>query len=349
MIKTISWEGDAVVLIDQRTLPHEERYLTCRTYGDVIDAINDMAIRGAPAVGIAAAMGIALGALAIPEGRLRGEFPRICDAFARTRPTAVNLFWAIERLVDRFEKETSAHAEEEPVRKALVDEACRIHAEDIEANRRIGTHGRDLIRDGDTILTHCNAGALATGGYGTALGVIQAAHEEGKRIHVLVDETRPLLQGARLTAWEMRREGIPATLITDSMAGSLMHRGKIDCVMVGADRIAGNGDTANKIGTYALAVLARENRIPFYVAAPRSTIDRRTRTGKQITIEQRSPDEVLAFHGARIAPEGCPALNPAFDVTPHRYVTAIITEEGIMRKPFGRKIRDLFSSGTPNR
>jgi methylthioribose-1-phosphate isomerase len=342
MIKTISWDGDTVVMVDQRALPHEERYLTCRRYGDVIDAINTMAIRGAPAVGIAAAMGIALGALAVPEGRLQGEFPLICDAFARTRPTAVNLFWAIERMKIRFERELSAHAGEDMIKEALVDEARRIHEEDIEMNRRIGAHGKSLIRDGDTILTHCNAGALATGGDGTALGVIRASHEEGKKIHVMVDETRPLLQGARLTAWEMQQEGIDATLITDSMAGALMHGGKIDCVLVGADRIAANGDTANKIGTYTLAVLAGENKIPFYVAAPTSTIDRRTRTGKGITLEERSGNEVLGFHGMRIAPEGFTAYNPAFDVTPHRYITAIITQRGIMTKPFGSNIREIM-------
>ncbi|MBN2398112.1 MAG: S-methyl-5-thioribose-1-phosphate isomerase, partial [Deltaproteobacteria bacterium] len=285
MIETISWAGDAVVMIDQRSLPREERYLTCRTYPEVIEAINEMAVRGAPAVGIAAAMGIALGAQNAPGGTVQQEFPRICDAFARSRPTAVNLFWAIDRMMARFE-DVAPHTDEKGVKEALIDEARRIYEEDIETNKRIGTNGKDLITDGDTVLTHCNAGALATGGYGTALGVIRAAREEGKRIHVLVDETRPLLQGARLTAWEMQREGIEATLITDNMAGSLMHRGMVDCVIVGADRIAANGDTANKIGTYSLAVLARENKIPFYVAAPLSTIDRRTRTGRGITIEE---------------------------------------------------------------
>jgi len=341
MIETISWTGNTVVMIDQRALPHEERYLTCRTYREVIDAINGMAIRGAPAVGIAAAMGIALGALAVPEGRLQKEFPRICDAFARTRPTAVNLFWAIDRMKARFE-DTAPPVDEESVKKALIDEARRIHTEDIETNRSIGAHGKELLRDGDTVLTHCNAGALATGGYGTALGVIRAAQEEGKKIRVLVDETRPVLQGARLTAWEMQREGIDATLITDGMAGALMHRGEVDRVLVGADRIAANGDTANKIGTYTLAVLARENKLPFYVAAPISTIDPRTRTGGEIPIEERNEEEVLEFHGTRIAPQGVHARNPAFDVTPHRYITAIITQRGIMTKPFGGKIRALF-------
>lgn len=343
MIETISWAGDTVVIIDQRALPHEERYLTCRTYGEVIDAINGMAIRGAPAVGIAAAMGIALGVRNTPGGTVREKFPRLCDAFARTRPTAVNLFWAIDRMKARFEKEMAASpVDEERIKEILIDEARRIREEDIETNRRIGAHGRTLISEADTILTHCNAGALATGGYGTALGVIRAAHEDGKIVHVLVDETRPLLQGARLTAWEMRQEGIDATLITDNMAGALMHRGVVDCIIVGADRIAANGDTANKIGTYSLAVLARENRVPFYVAAPLSTIDRRTRTGKGITIEERDMDEVLGFQGLRTAPAGFTALNPAFDVTPHRYISAIITEQGIITRPFGRKIKELF-------
>jgi len=344
MIKTISWKEDAVVMIDQRVLPHEERYLTCRAYREVIDAINTMAIRGAPAVGIAAAMGVALGTLHAPEGQMERAFYQICEDFSRTRPTAVNLFWAIDRMKARFEGEIAApHADEGDIKEALVDEARRIHEEDIDANRRMGSHGRSLIQDGDTILTHCNAGALATGGYGTALGVIRAAHEEGKKIHVLVDETRPLLQGARLTAWEMHREGIDATLITDSMAGSLMQRGEITCVLVGADRIAANGDTANKIGTYSLAVLAREHRIPLYVAAPLSTIDRHTRTGRKIPIEERSESEVLAFHGTPIAPQGFRARNPAFDVTPNKYITAIITQRGIITKPFGKKIKEIFA------
>ncbi len=346
MISTISWRGDAVVMIDQRALPHEERYITCIRYQEVIDAINSMAIRGAPAVGIAAAMGIALGTIHISEGKVKEEFYRICEAFSRTRPTAVNLFWAIDRMKVRMEREleTSDIPGEVALKEALVEEASRILMEDIEANRQIGANGKELIKDGCTILTHCNAGALATGGYGTALGVIRAAHEEGKRIHVLVDETRPLLQGARLTAWEMDKEDIDATLITDNMAGSLMQRGKVDCVLVGADRIAANGDTANKIGTYSLAVLAKETRVPFYVAAPISTIDRNTRTGRTIPIEERSRDEVLAFHGTKIAPGGFNALNPAFDVTPNRYISAIITERKIIKKPLGKSIREILDS-----
>ncbi|MBW2560959.1 MAG: S-methyl-5-thioribose-1-phosphate isomerase [Deltaproteobacteria bacterium] len=349
MIKTIYWNEGTVMMIDQRALPHEERCLTCRTYQDVIDAINDMAIRGAPAVGIAAAMGIALGTLNAPEGQMETAFHRICDAFSQTRPTAVNLFWAIDRMKARFERElvSAPPVEADKIKGALIEEALQIHEEDVDANRQMGAHGSSLIQDGDTILTHCNAGALATGGYGTALGVIRAAHEEGKKIHVLVDETRPLLQGARLTAWEMHREGIDATLITDSMAGSFMQRGMVSCVLVGADRIAANGDTANKIGTYSLAVLARENKVPLYVAAPLSTIDRRTRTGRQIPIEERSEEEVLEFNGTRIAPQGIPAHNPAFDVTPNRHITAIITEKGIITKPFGKKIKGIFGAYRP--
>jgi len=343
MIKTISWDRGSVIMIDQRALPHEERYIVCREYREVIDAINDMTIRGAPAVGIAAAMGIALGALNSPGEQMKEDFYRVCDAFSQTRPTAVNLFWAIDRMKSRFEKEIAStpHIKAEAIKKALTEEARRIHEEDILANRQMGICGKGLIKDGDTILTHCNAGALATGGYGTALGVIRAAHEEGKKIHVLVDETRPLLQGARLTAWEMKNEGIPATLITDSMAGSFMKRGMVNLVMVGADRIAANGDTANKIGTYSLAVLAKANRVPFYVAAPISTIDCHARTGKEIPIEERKAEEVLEFHGAGIAPEGFNAYNPAFDVTPGRYITAIITEKGIITAPFFKGFRGL--------
>ncbi|HOO89462.1 MAG TPA: S-methyl-5-thioribose-1-phosphate isomerase, partial [Syntrophales bacterium] len=251
-----------------------------------------------------------------------------------------------DRMKTRFEQETSSssHVETGAVKRALIEEARHILEEDIRANRQMGDHGKELIRDGDTILTHCNAGALATGGYGTALGLIRAAHEEGKKIHVLVDETRPLLQGARLTAWEMQQEGISATLITDSMAGSFMQRGMINLVIVGADRIAANGDTANKIGTYGLAVLAKTNRIPLYVAAPLSTIDGHTKTGREIPIEEREGAEVLRFHGMQIAPEGINAYNPAFDVTPNRYITAIITEKGIIRKPFGKGISELLNS-----
>jgi len=342
MIRTIYWEDDSVVMIDQKALPLTERRLACRTYQDVIAAIKDLTIRGAPAIGVAAAMGIALGALGLPaetSGGMKKDFLRICGEFSRSRPTARNLFWAIERMKRRFDKESAGNADAGIVKRAVVEEAIRIGEEDIEINRRIGLNGRRFISGGDSVLTHCNAGALATAGYGTALGVIRAARDEGKAVHVYADETRPVLQGARLTCWELQQEGIPATLITDSMAGSLMSRGKISLILVGADRIAANGDTANKIGTYTLAVLARENRIPFYVAAPLSTIDIRVRGGKDIPIEERDEEEVVSFGGVRTAPEGTKVFNPAFDVTPHRYITAIITEAGVACRPFGKGLR----------
>ena len=345
MIKTIQWIDGAVVMIDQRVLPHSEEYLTCSDYREVISAIKNMAIRGAPAVGIAAAMGIALGFGAVSvhtEKDIKKYFYRICDDFSKTRPTAVNLFWAIERMKRCFEKSLPSGVDS--VKKALKEEAIKICREDIEANKEMGRWGRDFIKDGASILTHCNAGALATGGYGTALGVIRAAREEGKDIHVFVDETRPVLQGARLTAWEMKKENIPATLIVDNVAGSLMRQGRIDLVIVGADRIAANGDTANKIGTYSIAVLAAENGVPFYVAAPTSTIDRGVRHGDDIPIEERSADEVLSVYGTKIAPDGTVAFNPAFDVTPNRYIKAIITETGVATPPFEESIDKLFIS-----
>ena len=346
-IRTLFWQDNTVVMIDQKALPLEERTLVCTRYEDVIAAINDLTVRGAPAIGVAAAMGIALGArqlqAANPEA-FRRDFMAICDAFARTRPTARNLFWAIERMKRCFEKALASDTSTTPsdISQALVAEAIGICEEDIAVNRKMGAAGRSLIKDGDRILTHCNAGALATAGYGTALGVMRAACEEGKKIHVFVDETRPVLQGARLTAWELMKENIPATLITDNMAGFLMQRGKVDLVLTGADRIALNGDTANKIGTYALAVLAKENNIPFYIAAPRSTIDLYLKTGDDIPIEERSGEEVVAFQGARSAPVGMPVYNPAFDVTPHRYITAIITEAGVIRPPFEKNLPGLF-------
>ena len=349
-IRTIFWESDAVVMIDQKALPLEERYLTCKRYEDVITAIKDLTVRGAPAIGVAAAMGIALGTLQISTTsaeNLKTEFYRICDCFSQTRPTARNLFWAIERMKRCFEKalasDLSVHSpaqedqgafSHEKIRQILIAEAIRIGEEDIAINRRMGLNGRSLIKDGDHILTHCNAGALATAGYGTALGVIRAAREEGKNIHVFVDETRPVLQGARLTAWELMKEGIPATLITDNMAGFLMQQGKVNLVITGADRIAANGDTANKIGTYALAVLAKENHIPFYIAAPLSTIDLSIKTGDDIPIEERDSEEVTLFRGVRTAPMGIQVYNPAFDITPNRYITAIITEVRVVRPPF---------------
>jgi len=343
MIKTIDWQDDAVVMIDQKRLLQEERYLTCINYRQVIDAINDLTIRGAPAIGIAAAMGVALGMLHVPESSspaFREDFNDLCRQFLRTRPTARNLFWAVERMKAYFSRifPSNGPLDAPALRRSLVDEAKRILDEDIAANRRLGEFGAALIQSGDNILTHCNAGALATGGYGTALGVIRAAVEQGKNIHVFVDETRPVLQGARLTAWELVKERIPATLITDSMAGFLMSRGKIDKIVVGADRIAKNGDTANKIGTYTLAVLAKAHDIPFYVAAPTSTIDLETPEGSAIPIEERTPEEVTSWGGCRVAPEGIDVYNPAFDVTANRYITAIITEVGIAMPPYDKSI-----------
>ena len=341
-IRTLYWEDDAVVMIDQNALPQEERYLRCRRHEEVVAAIVDLTIRGAPAIGVAAAMGIALGMRNVsPSSRenLTSVFQEICAQFARTRPTARNLFWAIERMKKRFDDTLSSS----PTRvfQALTEEAIRMCVEDIAINKRMGMQGRTLFKGGDNVLTHCNAGALATAGYGTALGVIRAACEEGKKIHVYIDETRPVLQGARLTAWELMKENIPATLITDNMAGFLMKQGRIHKVIVGADRIAANGDAANKIGTYSLAVLAKEHTIPFYVAAPFSTIDMSIRQGDEIPIEERSAEEVTTFRGMRVAPQGITVYNPAFDVTPHRYITAIITEAGVAAPPYQESLRRL--------
>jgi methylthioribose-1-phosphate isomerase len=328
-------------LIDQRRLPHEEIELVCRDPAAVAAAIRDLAVRGAPAIGVAAALGVALGLrLTEAEGaRLREEFERICAELGRTRPTAVNLSWAIERMRRRFNE--LAGGDRAGLRAALLDEALAIRAEDLEACRRMGDLGASLVPPGARLLTHCNAGALATAGYGTALGVIRSAAREGKVAAVFADETRPVLQGARLTAWELQKEGIPTTLIADNMAGHLMSRGEIDLVIVGADRIAANGDVANKIGTYTLAVLAKENAIPFYVAAPVSTIDLATPSGDRIPIEERPEHEVTHHAGQRLAPEGVGARNPAFDVTPHRYVTAIVCERGIARAPYAESLRTL--------
>jgi methylthioribose-1-phosphate isomerase len=347
MIRTILWADDAVVLIDQKALPGKVRYLTLTDWRDVVAAIKDLTIRGAPAIGVAAAMGIALGTLQLPgtsAGEFRKSFESLCKAFAKARPTARNLFWAIERMQRRFAEAFPSGIA--AVKKTLVEEAIAIGEEDIEINRRIGLNGKAFIGDGDNILTHCNAGALATAGYGTALGVVRAAREEGKHLHVFVDETRPVLQGARLTCWELLEDRIPATLITDSMAGFVMARGKVNLVIVGADRIAANGDTANKIGTYSLAVLAKEHGIPFYVAAPLSTIDRSIADGGGIPIEERHSDEVKHLHGVRTAPEKVAVYNPAFDVTPHRYITAIITEAGVAKRPFVTSIQRLFRAGS---
>ena len=336
MVKTIEWTPGGVVMIDQRKLPREESYVTCKTYEEVAEAIRQMVIRGAPAIGVAAAMGIALGMNAAKDDDLDGALEKICSTLAATRPTAVNLFWAIERM-----KRVYQSAPREGVRQALVEEALKIYAEDIAINEQIGRMGEPLVPDSKTVLTHCNAGALATAGYGTALGVIRAAVEAGKRIDVMADETRPYLQGSRLTVWELAQDGIPATLITDNMAGHFLKSGRIGCVIVGADRIAANGDVANKIGTYSVAVLARENGVPFYVAAPISTLDLTLASGDQIPIEQRAASEVTHLAGVAVAPEGIAVENPAFDVTPNRYVSAIITERGVARAPYAESLRRL--------
>jgi len=339
MIQTIQWTDEGVVMIDQTRLPSEERYVTCRNYQEVAEAIRTMVIRGAPAIGVAAAMGVAIGVAQADAANLDAQFARICDELGSTRPTAVNLFWGIDRMKRLY---TSVrHLPWEQIRDRLITEAVLIREEDIEINRAIGRHGAPLVPDGRTILTHCNAGALATAGYGTALGVVRAAVEAGKNIDVYADETRPFLQGARLTVWELQHDGIRATLITDNMAGHFLHAGRIGCVIVGADRIAANGDVANKIGTYGVAVLAKENNVPFYVAAPVSTLDLTLPDGTHIPIEERGAAEVTHMQGVRVAPEGTEVRNPAFDVTPNRYVTAIITEQGVARAPYNESLRAL--------
>jgi methylthioribose-1-phosphate isomerase len=339
MIETIVWTDEGVVMIDQTRLPLVETYVTCRNYHEVANAIRTMIVRGAPAIGVAAVMGVALGVSQADPARLDEEFEEICAEIGGTRPTAVNLFWGIQRMKELFA--SIRHLPVEIIRDRLIAEARLVREEDIEINRSMGRNGASLIPDNSTVLTHCNAGALATAGYGTALGVIRAAVESGKNIHVYADETRPFLQGARLTVWELQHDGIPATLITDNMAGHFLHSGKIGCVIVGADRIAANGDVANKIGTYGVAVLAKENNVPFYVAAPISTLDLSIPDGAHIPIEERSQEEVTHVHGMRMAPEGTPARHPAFDVTPNRYVTAIITERGVARAPYTESLLDL--------
>jgi methylthioribose-1-phosphate isomerase len=337
MIETIQWTDSGVLMIDQTRLPRVEAYVTCTDYHQVAEAIRSMVIRGAPAIGVAAAMGIALG---MRQADSHVEFDKICETLARTRPTAVNLFWAIERMRRLYSEIQSRPIDE--IRAKLIDEAQQIRLEDIAINECIGRNGAPLIPDGKTVLTHCNAGALATAGYGTALGVIRAAVASGKKIDVFADETRPFLQGARLTVWELQHDHIPATLITDNMAGHFLHSGRIGCVVVGADRIAANGDVANKIGTYSVAVLAKENGVPFYVAAPISTLDLSLASGDQIPIEQRAAEEVTHVHGVPIAPDGTTVENPAFDVTPNRYVTAIVTERGVARPPYIESLRKLI-------
>ena len=335
----IEWLGDRIRIIDQTRLPHEEIYLDMDDYRDVASAIMEMKVRGAPAIGIAGAYAVALGALKTdgPMEYFTAKLDEIINTITDTRPTARNLFFALERM----KKAADSSGPVEKVKSALVNEAVRIHAEEADATLRLSLFGAGLIQNGWTILTHCNAGPLATSGYGTALGVIIKATEQGRKVSVFADETRPLLQGARLTTWELQKAGIPVTLITDSMAGHFMKAGKIDCVITGADRIAANGDTANKIGTYTLAVLAKENGVPFYIAAPVSTIDPSITTGENIPIEERSTDEVTFIQGVSIAPEGTIAANPAFDVTPHRYITAIITDKGIIKEPIHKGISDI--------
>jgi methylthioribose-1-phosphate isomerase len=342
MIQTLEWTEQGVRFIDQTKLPTEETYVTCKTYEQVADAIRTMVVRGAPAIGVAAAMGIALGAQnskAETAGELKRDLDRICDVIGKTRPTAVNLFWAIRRMQEKFERLRIRPIAQ--IQRDLVEESRRMHAEDIAANQAMGRHGATLMPDQGGVLTHCNAGALATAGYGTALGVIRAAVEQGKKIHVYADETRPFLQGSRLTAWELMKDGIPTTVISDNMAGAMMRQGKIRAIVVGADRIAANGDVANKIGTYTVAVLAKENAIPFYVAAPISTVDLACPDGDRIPIEQRNPQEVTHIAGKQMTPDGVSIENPAFDVTPARYVAAIITERGIARAPYPESLERL--------
>jgi methylthioribose-1-phosphate isomerase len=345
MIKTLEWTSEGVRFIDQTRLPTEEVYVTCRTYQEVAAAIRDMVVRGAPAIGVAAAMGIALGmnqSRGADEKTLRRDFERVAQTIAATRPTAVNLFWAIERMRQKFESMTGRLASQ--IQAALIQEAQKMYLEDIAANRAMGRHGATLMPSSGGVLTHCNAGALATCGYGTALGVIRAAIESGKEIRVYADETRPFLQGARLTAWELTKDGIQTTVIADNMAGAMMRQGKIKAVIVGADRIVANGDVANKIGTYSVAILAKEHEIPFYVAAPWSTVDMHTTSGEQIPIEQRPRREITHHGDKQMAPDGVEVENPAFDVTPSRYVTGIITERGIAKAPYEESLKELAAA-----
>jgi len=338
-MKPIEWLGNKLKIIDQTQLPGKIAFAELRSYTKVVAAIKGLKVRGAPAIGVAAAYGIALGARNIKtenKAKFLSQLDKILQAFAAARLTAVNLFRAIDRM-----KKVATAADFTTIKQALIDEAKAIHAEEEAATERLSRLGAGLIKDGFTVLTHCNTGPLATAGYGTALGVIKAAVKQSKKIEVIATETRPLLQGARLTAWELMQEKIPVTLITDSMAGYFINKGKVNCVILGADRIAANGDTANKIGSYTLAVLAKENGIPFYVAAPTSTIDLSLSSGEEIPIEERNPEEVTDIGGVRLAPKGVKAANPAFDVTPHQYITAIITEKGIVREPYLRGLKKL--------
>lgn len=346
MIKPVEWSDAGVLMLDQRLLPTEEKWLTLRSYTEVADAIREMVVRGAPAIGISAAYGVALGAkefVGTSMADFEDDLDYICETLAATRPTAVNLFWAIERMRKTFAAAKSNGKSVSEIKQILVDEAKNIHEEDIAAQAEIARFGGELINDNSTVLTHCNAGALATGGvWGTALGVIRGAVNAGKTVAVLADETRPYLQGARLTAWELMQDKIPVTLITDNMAGYMMQQDKVQAVVVGADRIAANGDAANKIGTYMVAVLAKQHNIPFYVAAPLSTIDLNTATGAGIPIEERSEREVTHIKENQLAPEGVGVSNPAFDVTPNNFIAAIITEKGVARAPYETSLKQLF-------
>jgi len=346
MLPTIAREADAVVMIDQRKLPAQEIYVRCKTAAEVAKAIRTMVIRGAPAIGVAAAMGIALGmrnSKATGTQKFAAEFQTVCDLMAGTRPTAVNLFWAIDRMKRTFSAAVQAGESVDQIKDRLDRDAALIHDEDVASCRAMGAFGAEVVPADAKILTHCNAGALATAGYGTALGVIRGAVEQGKSVAVFADETRPFLQGARLTAWELVRDGIDTTVITDNMAGALMRQGKVNFIVVGADRIAANGDTANKIGTYSVAVLAREHQIPFYVAAPLSTIDLNTPDGQHIPIEERNAKEVTHVGGSQLAPDGAHVWNPAFDVTPNHLIAGIITERGIFRAPYTESLVRAFN------
>jgi methylthioribose-1-phosphate isomerase len=345
MIKTVEWTDQGISMLDQRLLPTKEEYLMLRSYEEVADAIKQMVVRGAPAIGVSAAMGLALGvqqSVGTSTADLEYDFDYMCKVMSETRPTAINLFWAIERMRQAFRRARAQGVSVDELRQKLVQEAKAIFKDDIEANRALGRIGGELLADNSTVLTHCNAGALATAGdYGTALGVIRGARDAGKHIAVIADETRPFLQGSRLTAWELAKDNIPVTVITDNMAGHVMKLGKVDAVVVGADRIVANGDAANKIGTYMVAVLARQHDIPFYVAAPVSTLDLTLASGEEIPIEERDAREVTHIRDQRLAPEGVPVHNPAFDVTPNDLITAIITDKGVARPPYTESLRKL--------